>query len=94
MLDLRFAPHDLEYQTERQPLTSVREFSNARPPRPSRSSLLLATALGASSLLAALGLLLGIPVVVAIFATLAIAFGAICIDRKARKILEPEDPSR
>ena len=88
-MDPRYAVHDLEYQIEGPPRSSDSERINAPPPRPSRSRVLLASAFTVSILLAALGLLLGIPGVVAIFATLAIAFGAIRIDRKARRILRP-----
>ena len=93
MLDPRYAVHDLEYQIERQPPSSDSERINAPPPRPSGRRALLASAFTVSILLAALGLLLGIPGVVGISTTLAIAFGAIRIDRKARRILEPKDPS-
>jgi hypothetical protein len=94
MLDFRYALYDLEYQIERRHPTPVREHNEAPVPRPSRSEVLLAAAVGVSIVLAVAGLLLAAPGVVVIFATFAIAFGAIRIDRKAQWILNPKEPSR
>jgi hypothetical protein len=68
---------DLEHQFEHEDPTWVRQFKDPQPPRRARGALLLGTAIGLSVLLAAFGLMLGIPSVVVIFGGAAVVLARI-----------------
>jgi hypothetical protein len=67
---------DMERQFEHEDPAWVRQFTDFSTPRPTRGKLALDAALGVAVVLAAVGLLLGIPGMVLIFsvAALALAF--------------------
>jgi hypothetical protein len=64
--------NDLEHQLQQEDPAWVRQFKDPKPPRQARGDLRLATAMGLIVLLAALCLLLDIPVGAVIFGSAAI----------------------
>jgi hypothetical protein len=68
---------DLERQLEHDDPAWVRQFKHPKPPRRTRRDLLPVTAVGLLVLLAALGLLLDIPVAAVIFGSAAIVVARI-----------------
>ena len=72
---------DLERQLEHDHPAWVRQFKHPKPPRRTRRDLLPVTAVGLLVLLAALGLLLDIPVAAVIFGSAAIVVARIATAR-------------
>jgi hypothetical protein len=67
--------HELEHELEREDPTWVRRFAKAEPSSQTLNRLMLDTAFGLSVLIGAVGLLLRLSGVVALFGMVALAFG-------------------